>query len=294
MNIKAIVVYIDNNRVIKEEVTWLLKTWLLWDLQNEFDIVAYCHPAIVDQLPSHNNFIKKPMASLSETDIFWKDYGFVNSFAMFNSEHEREWIKSKYKYILKSDADVFLTKHIKGLYPEKIMVGYGGYIPHDEVQNTEVLLNLKRIAKKVGALENGFQHIGASIFGKTDKVLNIIQDHYIITKLILETEWNESSGQWPGWFKGVSSMYAIHIAVNHHVERQELLPYSLDSLCYGNTKIDSMTYHIHAWHTTGDFSKHKWFNGGYAKLKCDRLPEYSRDYCLWVASNNLTELKLLT
>lgn len=289
-NKKAIVVYIDDCDIIIEEFSWLWKTWNLWELYNEYDIVAYCNPSAIIKLPQHNNFIKKPMVSLKETDEFWKDYGFVNSFAMFNSDIEVEWIKSRYDYILKTDSDVFLTKHIKGINPNRTLIGSGGYMPIDIEKKQEIISNIERISKSIGANDMGFNHVGASIFGKTDVVLTIVREHYNVTKLILKTEWNNGIGEWPGWYRGVSSMYAIHIVVNHYCSPFNILLYALDALCDSNI-IDNTTYHIHAWHGM-EFSKHKWFDGKYDKLTCDKVPLIAKDYCLWIASNTLEELKI--
>jgi hypothetical protein len=286
---KAIVIYIDNNNQMIEEFSWLWKTWNLWELYTEFDIVAYCNPDVIRKLPSHDNFIKKSMISLKETDPFWKDYGFVNSFAMFNDDVEANWIKSSYDYILKTDADVFLTQHIKGLNPNKTMIGYGGYMPHNPDKFNEVKFNLDRISKKLKINDRGINSVGASIFGKSDIVVSIVKDHFKVTKFILETEWGNGIGEWPGWYKGVSSMYAIHLVVNLHLAPQLITLYSLDSLCWDN-EIDSNTYHIHAWHGA-DFSKHKWFKHEYDQLISTKTPIIAKDYCLWIASNTLEVLK---
>lgn len=284
---KAIVIYIDDNPKLIEEFTWLWKTWNMLDLADEFDIVAYCNPSAIPKLPSHPNFIKKPLDSLSDTTDFWKEYKFVNSFAMFNDEEEVKWIKSKYSHILKTDADVFLTEHIKGLTPSKIMIGYGGYMNYED-KFDEINSNLSRIAKKLKLKNNGYSHVGASIFGETSTVVTVIKEHFVLTNYILLSEWKEGNGEWPGWTRGVSSMYAIHLVVNHRISNQHISLYSLDSLCWNNL-IDSNTYHIHAWHG-GDFSKHKWFKGEYLKLESTTVPTVAKDYCLWVVSNPLEEL----
>lgn len=286
---KAIVVYIDDNVKIIEEFSWLWKTWILWELYDEFDIVAYCNPSVIDKIPSHNNLIKKELEPLHKTNPFWKDYPFVNSFAMFNNNSELEWINSKYDYILKTDADVFLTQHIKGLNPTKTMIGYGGYMSAGPNEFDEVKSNLNRISKKLKLRDNGINSVGASIFGKTKIATAIIQDHYILTEYILKTEWKNGPGKWPGWFKGVSSMYAIHLVVNNILTPQLMTLYSMDSFCWNN-EIDSNTYHIHAWHGP-DFSKHKWFNGEYDKLESNKVPTIAKEYCQWIASNTIEELK---
>lgn len=292
MNNKAIVVYIDNNQINFEEFSWLYKTWLLWDLHKEYDIVAYVNPKAIEDLKeyigTHDSFLIRPLVPVYETNPFWQNYKFANSFYMFNDDKEAEFIKDRYKFIMKTDCDVFLTKHMLGLEPDRVMIGSGGYMQNDKLE--EVLSNINRVSKKLKTSNKGLNHIGASIFGKTDILVNIIRNHFQVTKYILYTEWNESPGEWPGWFRGVSSMYAIHIVVNHFLNHHLVNLYSLDSSCI-DIKIDSNTYHIHAWHTKDDFSKHKWFRGEYQKLVSVDPPVIAKDYCLWIASNDLKTLK---
>jgi hypothetical protein len=290
MNEKAIVVYIDNSKRIFEEFSWLYKTWILWELYQEYDIVAYINPKATKELsewvPEHPNLLLRPLTPINEENEFWEGYKFANSFFMFNDKSEEEFIKG-YKYILKTDCDVFLTKYLKGLFPEKVMVGWGGYMEGNNKQ--EILSNIKRIQKKLNAKDEGLNHVGASIFGKTEVLVKIIQEHFNVTKYILKTEWNETEGKWPGWFKGVSSMYAIHICVNHFLNSRFINLYSLDSLCLNN-KIDSNTYHIHAWHTQDDFSKHKYFRGEYDNEKYESIPLIAKDYCKCIATNKIEDL----
>ena len=291
MNRKAIVVYVDNNAVNLEEFSWLYKTWILWSLHKEYDIVAYINPKAIEILYSyvedHVNLIIRPLTPIYETDPFWENYKFANSFFMFNDESEKDYILERYSYILKTDCDVFLTQHLLGLEPERVMIGMGGYMNNfDEIKS-----NLKRISNKLNAKDRGFNHIGASIFGDSSIVVNIVRNHFSVTKYILSTEWANGPGAWPGWTRGVSSMYAIHIVVNHILNKNIVNLYSLDTICFNN-KIDTNTYHVHAWHSTTDFSKHKWFKGGYIDVKkeFDEIPKIAKDYCLCVASNTIEDL----
>lgn len=291
MNNKAIIVYIDNNQINFEEFSWLYKTWLLWDLHKEYDIVAYVNPKAIEDLKeyigTHDSFLIRPLVPVYETNTFWQNYKFANSFYMFNDDKEVEFIKDRYKFIMKTDCDVFLTKHMLGLEPDMVMIGAGGYMQDNVLE--EVLSNINRVSKKLKVSNKGLNHIGASIFGKTDILVNIIRNHFQVTKYILSTEWNESPGEWPGWFRGVSSMYAIHIVVNHFLNPHSVSLYSLDSQCYDN-KIDSNTYHIHAWHTNSDFSKHKWFKGQYENVEFKEIPEIAKDYCLCIVSSHIEHL----
>jgi len=290
MNRKAIVVYVDNNKFILEEFSWLYKTWVLYKLYDEYDIVVYHNPEVGDRIPTHPNIDKISLLPMGINNPMWNKYKFVNSFSMFNDDVECERISQRYDYILKTDCDVFLTENMLGQEPDIIMIGRGGYMMREP---EEVMENLVRIQKKLNLNSNFSNHIGASIFGPTDKILKIVKYHFKVTEFILKTEWTDGNpGKWPGWYKGVASMYAIHLVVNHFLSGKEIRLYNLDDYCYDN-KITKEVLHIHAWHTDNDFSKHKWYDGKYEKVNYCEIPKISKDFCLCVVSNTLDELQLL-
>ena len=287
MNKKAIVVYVDNIEVNIIEFSWLYKTFIMYELYNEYDIVCYCNPNAITKIPQHENIIIKSLEPLNISGSFWEAYGFVNSFAMFNEPEEETWIRERYEYILKTDCDVFLTKNILGYEPDKLMVGMGGYMSQSP---DTVLPNLIRIKDKLGLNYHHLNHIGASIFGPTEHVTTTVNNHYQLTNYILMTEFSkEFKGQWPNWFRGVASMYAIHLAINHMFSEEHLSLYTLDTLCWAN-KIKKDTIHIHAWHGDIYFSKHKFFLGEYNRLISDIVPTIAGEYCHWIASNDLQDL----
>jgi hypothetical protein len=288
MNRKAIVVYIDLNPKNQEEFTWLWKTWLLWDLNEEYDIVAFCNPEVIAELPEHPNFIKRTLDNLNKPGTFWYGYGFVNSFAMFNDQVEVDFMLENYDYILKSDCDVFLTEHIKGFTPTKTMIGMGGYM--DIRMADEVLSKLKFYIDKFNLTDQKMSHIGASIYGNTETVISVVKLHYAFTKAILQSGWAQGDiGKWPGWYKGVASMYAIHLVVNHKLSPQSCSLYTIDSRCW-NSPIEKDTIHIHAWHTHEYWSKLKHFEKGYEKLVVTEVPKTVQEYCHWISTNSVEEI----
>jgi len=287
MNTKAIIVYLDDNKKCLEEYSWLYKTWKMWNIDSEFDLVVYHNPEIKDTLPIHENIVYKPLAPLHKTEEFWSKYPFVNSFAMFNNEAEVEWIKQKYSYIMKTDCDVFLTRHLLGHSPTRVMIGLGDY--YDD--NGEVLSNLNRIAEKLKIKQNNIHNVGASIFGETTVVVPAIKSHFTVTKYVLQTEWKKDIGKWPGWYKGVASMYAFELVINAMFNNQHVALYALDEKCWARNKIDKSTLHIHAWHSFEYFSKHDWFKGKYEKFNSDVVPDNAAQYCHWIASNDLETLQ---
>ena len=114
MNKKAIVVYLDDTKRCLEEFSWLYKTWVLWEIYSEYDLVVYHNPSIKEGIPKHDKIILRGMEPLNKTEEFWEKYPFVNSFSMFLKTEESDFIKSKYDFVLKTECDVFLTKYILG------------------------------------------------------------------------------------------------------------------------------------------------------------------------------------
>jgi hypothetical protein len=292
-NTKAIVVYVDDKPKCLEEFSWLYKTWRLWGLDLEFDLVAYCNPRAVEKLPAFGPaLVVKEMPSLSETDPFWSAYPFVNSFAMFNRGQEISSTRKQYTHILRTDCDVFLTQHLLGHAPNKTMLGQGGYIRPAPGVGERTIENLNRLREKWKLPNGHITHVGASIFGPASHVIIASIRHFELTRDILNSEWADGEGDWEdGWFKGVSSMYAIDLAVNELFTRQNLILYALDDHCWDNIFITKSTLHIHAWHSNQYFSKHEWFKGNYEKLVLDRVPNVTSQYCHWIASNTLEELQ---
>jgi hypothetical protein len=290
-NTKAIVVYVDDNARCLEEFSWLYKTWRLWQLDREFDLVAYCNPSALDKLPIEPGLILKPLNPLHRTDSQWAAYPFVNSFAMYNDTPEAIMALERYAHILRTDCDVFLTQHIRGHAPDKLMLGQGGYIQQGSA-GLATIQNLNRLREKWGLANSHIHHVGASIFGPSKYVISICRSHFKFTHDIMTTEWSSGPGSWQsGWYAGVSSMYAIDLAVNASLSQQHVIPYLLDEKCWETTSIRKNTLHIHAWHSLQYFSKHEWFKGNYEKLELDRVPTSAAQYCHWIASNTLEELQ---
>jgi len=291
INSKAIVVYVDDTPRCLEEFSWLYKTWKMWNLDDEFDLVAYCNPDAVKKMPDdRKSLVIREMIPLHKVHKEWRGYPFVNSFGMFSSLAEFKFIQ-KYTHIMRTDCDVFLTQHLSGHAPNRVMLGTGGYI--DNARNGHVTVeNLNRLAKKMGLKSNYIFHIGASLFGPMKNILAATVRHFDFTREILASEWKEGPGSWnDGWFSGVSSMYAIHLAVNSLFGKQSVTTCALDELCWETVKITKSVIHIHAWHSNDYFSKHAWFDGKYDKLMSDTVPENAAQYCHWVASSDLDHLR---
>jgi GT2 family glycosyltransferase len=291
-NRKAIAVYLDSGNRAAVEFSWLLKTYKLWNLQLEYDLIVYHNPAV--QPPQGDGVVARPLCPMVVEDGFWGDYPFVNSFAMFRQQAEREWLLDRYDYLLKTDCDVFLTANLRGLKSNQVLIGYGAYMPHSHA-GIEVAKNMSRIFKNLCIPDHGLNHVGASIFGRVQQVLPVVADHFAITRHLLETEWiNGQTGPWPGWHRGVASMYAIHLAVNKNLQANEVRLNALDSFCVDN-KITRDVVHIHAWQCDIPWSKLAFFRGEYSEWKVDFEEAFlnAANYCQWVANLSFDQVEII-
>ena len=145
-NLKAIVVYLDNSDKAEIELTWLYKTWVLYSLEDEFDLVVYYNPSAKERVKNFKNIksIEMPYIRMAE------EYKFLNSH-YFCTKNWNESLK-KYKFIFKTDCDVFLTENIKGYTPSKLLIGEGGYYSHG--------LNQKNIDEKINFIKNISSSLG--------------------------------------------------------------------------------------------------------------------------------------
>lgn len=86
-------------------------------------------------------------------------------------------------------------------------------------------------------------------------------------KYILFDEFKDTEGEWPSWYKGVSSMYAIEIGTNFALVGASFqrLPEQLDHNSNGGNVNE--TAHIHCFHGFELFSKFKFMDGEYDWMK---------------------------
>ena len=300
MNKGAIIVYVDDNEKIIAEFGWLWKSWLMWDINEEWDLVAFVNPSAMEKVKakySHDNVVFIEKEPMNKPGTTWEGYGFVNSFAMF-TEKKHEDILRKYDYGLRTDCDTFLTKNFKGfdIYGSRVYVGNSSVLtPQDQDFGSGIIDKLKIVSKSLKLRYNYINHVGASIMTSMDKLIGITKLHYIATQFILKWGWAPGDkGHWPGWFKGVASMYGIHVAVNHYTNWLEINSGSLDVWCQGNT-ISSSDLHIHAWQfdENGDiFNKLLWHKGELPKIKYGKIPKTAGEYCLLVANEDLDYLRM--
>jgi len=284
MNKKAIVVYLDNSDKMETEFTWLYKTWLLWSLEDEYDLVVYYNPDGLERIKKFKGIVAIPMPYIRIA----QKYKFLNShYFCYEKEYSNHLLK--YDYIMKTDCDVFLTERMRGFIPSKIMIGEGGYYSNSDIDKMRWIENL---SKKWGLSHKGFNYIGASFFGETDKVINLTLNQALLTENLLLHIKNDSEFEKVGFQPGIASMIAGEMIVNHTLSQQHFIPYSIDSKCWETTKIGSDTLHIHAWHTNQKWSKHDFFKELYNDWVVDKDDAFSNsaNYCQFISKLDYDEL----
>jgi len=275
---KAIAVYVDNNDRIITEFSWLWKTWKYHNLNEEYDLVVYHHPNSKEKLQKFDGIVTIPMNPIRMSE----EYKFLNSH-YFCLDEFSEPLK-KYKYLLKTDCDVFLTKNLKGYEPSKILVGEGGYYDNSDEKKINFI---KKISSDFKLPYRHMSNVGASFFGETDYVLTIVKTQITITEHILNNYFkNTDICVYSGFKKGISSMIAGEVVINGCFGNQHVILYGLDSKCWEMTKIGSDVLHIHAWHTDMKFSKHSFFKGEYRDwvVKEEDIYENAANYCQYFAT----------
>ena len=305
MNKNAIIVYIDKSEKCQKEFGWLWKSWLMWDINEKWDIVALTNPEVIDRVKSNYEHVDCkfiPLEPSNKPGTIWDGYGFVNSFAMFESKKVDE-IVDNYTYLLKTDCDVFLTKWFKDSIPAKgrIYIGNGGYYPlnWDEKGKKaadEITNKIKAASNAFGLKHKNISHVGATILANRDMLKSIVTLQKYITEKLLKYGWSKGDiGNWPGWFKGTAAMYAIEVAVNAIVQPMQIHQGSLDCSCADN-EIGSLDLHIHAWQQNDSdiFNKKLWHESKLPSKTYKDIPNISGDYCLMVANNDLETLRSLS
>lgn len=301
MNKNAILVYIDHSEKCITEFSWLWKSWLMWDINESWDIVAFTHPAAVEEVESkfgHDNLMVVPQQPQHEIDDFWDDYRFVNSFAFFQNPENVEKV-ANYKMLMKTDCDTFLTRNFKNFKPwqDRIYVGIGAHNSSnhgDKKLLWAIKERLYNISKSLNLRYSGISHVGATWVMSAPIMVQATKTQFTLTRFLLEKGWAlGETGHWPGWFRGVASMYAGELAINHWSHSGQIHLGSFDVWCAGN-EISGVDLHIHAWPQAEQdlFNKVKFHAGELPKLKYGKIPATAGQYCLLVANENLDYLKM--
>ena len=276
MNTIGITVYVDNDEKTIIEFGWLYRSWVQSESCDMSDLIVFHNPVVdMGKLPKHENIIYVPLVPLSERDVEWGYYKHINA-TWYMTTPAAQFI-SDYHYILKTDNDVFLTKHFKNLLPRLATFGTSGY-----ATNPKVAHNLIRIAEKWG-IKLHFLNVGCTVMAPSANVLAYASTQMQFAKRLKAEEFPDGKGAWPGWYLHVLNMYAGCLAANDTFGNS-LTMGGLDVFCMSQDPICNTDYHIHAWHTDNHFSKLSWHRGEYDTADMTNLdPNKICDYCLLIA-----------
>lgn len=273
---RAIVVFVENKPNLITELKALLTS-----LDNlsclDTDLVVFGPKQALLRVPNH--CIKVESIAISNRPQ-WKNYHFINSLSCLTTPAAN--FLSQYDFILRSDADTFLTPAWLDYYPTGYTVGGGTYVNDDYTKD-----KLMSIASKLGLKHKGIFNIGSTHYGKPELVQEVCKLSMEVTAYILKNEFLTDEGNWPSWFRGVTLLYATEIAVNHLVDD---LVIDTDKLDFRSDSAEPTANHphIHCWHTNKKFSKFSFERGDYNQINPQSLnTDVINDYCLYNALKSI-------
>ena len=244
------------------------------DKVNDLDLLAFCHPNMCKKLAHVCQTISnlKEITTTTEqrcwavSQPFEIDirYGPLNSFIMFNRTDIGE-LKSRYKYILRTDNDVFITPAMYKLKPVRFLHGHGGY------SDPFNMARLKQVAGRLHMTHRGRHAIGSTWCGETEIFLKVARKTLEVTRYIWLNEFHPEAkglesidfkksngeGEWIRWWRPVSLLYGGEITLNDMIEDiSEKNQGKFDSSSCDKMNVWK-TPHIHCWHNDCEFQKFK-------------------------------------
>lgn len=282
--------YIDNSPRMLEDFSWLYKSWIYSGCWQHSDLIVVHHPDLVDQFPKEPGIILIPYMPVSQPGSIFEDYPFINSIACLSGDHI-DSIALGYRYLLRTDADVFITHHLASFQPSFPVHGQGLYHRRGDFRE-----NMVKFCASYGVNHRNHFGCGHSLLAKAEVLVPFLRRQIYWCQRLIEDfgEDQKNWGEWPGWYRGVSTMYAAEIAANENWG--DLLRYGrervLDVQSNLNEPLDAMTFHIHAIHTDQYFSKFKYREGEYAHISLDSLDRDNiAGYCHWLAAASVELVK---
>ena len=281
---RAIVIYIENKRNLMLQFGCLY-TSFKHIKSKDTELVVFGTREALDIIP--NDCVKVECESVIDNPE-WKGYYRLNSINCLNSKNSG--ILDRYDTILRSDVDTFITPAWNSFYPDMYMVGKGGYVNDDNTRS-----NLKRISEHFGLKHQGIHNMGSTHYGSSKLIREVCKLAMSTAHHLLNIEFVDHEGKWPGWYRGVTVMYSNDIAVNHLVDKTNL-KIDGEKLDYYSTSEESVLNHphIHCWHTDKIFSKFRFIDGIYDNLSMNDLDIGKvKDYCLYMALKSKKDMPWL-
>ncbi len=250
---------------------------------NDTDLIVLGTKNALAKIP--DDCIRVECAPASDLPV-WRDYHYINSISCLTGEGTD--FLDKYDLLLRSDVDTFLTPAWNSFYPDIYTTGGGGYV-NDEDTKTR----LKDISQHFGLKHSGIHNIGSTHYGYAPLVRDVCRHVMEVAQHIFTKEFPNGEGAWPGWYKGVTTMYASEIAVNGLVEQFRIDRLRLDYYSTSGEPVKNHP-HIHCWHTDDMFSKFWFWAGKYDHMSIENLDlDIIRDYCLYMALKSRKEMPWL-
>jgi len=269
---RGIVVYIEDKRDLLLQFGCLYTSLQYINAKNT-DLIVFGTREALKKIP--NDCKKYEFVPASVPPEFGK-YPFINSLSCLLSNDGK--VLDKYDYILRSDVDTFLTPSWNDFFPEEYTVGKGAYAFTDEVKNS-----ILRVSNHFGLNHRGLHNLGSTHYGKPDQVREVCRLAVTIAEYLLTEEFKKTEGKWPGWYRGVTTMYSCEMALNHLIPKIRREPEKLDFESHSTSSIKGHP-HIHCWHTDLLFSKFQFSKGKYDHIKKQHLNlQLVHDYCLYIA-----------
>jgi hypothetical protein len=265
---RAIVCFIEENKHLIQQALALRQSWL-YVRSPDTDLVVMGPPAALRSIP--DDVVKIEQRVVAD-DPEWLDFRCSNSVACLNGVNA--WQLDRYSHLLLTDVDTFITPAWNRFYPDHFVCGNGGYSNNDEVRR-----RIREIAAEFGLKHRGLTNTGSTWYGPTP----LLRRMAAMTEMLLQqvlSRFREDPGEWPGWYKGVSLLYAAEIAINHLAPDAE----KSNALDFYSTSRNSIQDHphIHCWHTDDKFSKHHFVSGRYSvedtkNLNLDIIADYAME-----------------
>jgi hypothetical protein len=275
---RAIVCFVEDNWNLIQQLLALRLSWL-HSQSPDTDLVVMGPEEVLARLPDDLVKIAQQPAT---ADPVWRDYRYVNSIACLNGPGSEQL--ERYSHLLRTDVDTFITPAWNDFRPAVFTCGTGGYSNDDDVRG-----RIRELAAKYGLNHSGMTNIGSTWYGPTEVVRRACAFSEMMTKRLLTHEFAVHEGQWPGWYAGVTLLYAGEIAVNHcapEAQCSKLLE------AHSTSPEPIMRHaHIHCWHTDEKFSKHWFMSRRYTRQDSQDLDmSIIRDYCMALSFRSLDDL----
>jgi len=275
---RAIVCFVGDRPHLVQQALALRQSFL-HACSPDTDLVMMGPAAALARIPG--DVVRIEQRSVDD-DPEWRGYCYADSVLCMNGAGA-EWL-DRYTHVLRTDVDTFITPAWNDFRPSHFTFGPGGYSNDDDVRR-----RIRDIAAQFGLTHRGLTNVNSTWYGPTDVVRRASAYNAMLMKHIVTAEFPDGRGEWPGWYWGVSLLYAGEIAVNHCAPDARCS----DRLDGSNTSREptSRYAHIHCWHGGEKFSKRAFTAGEYTLADAHDLDlNVARDFCMAMAFRSLGDL----